>query len=265
MKKITLFLIIIIVCLPFAGFSEAKAQAPYPQIKVTYFQATPQALVPEVRNSGTLYLELDLNGFELEDLDEGRISIQNRDGTVYKISNIWSCQDQICTWNQYLPIEAVDVWVDVLGSIEWEGWGPWEVGVNDGLRKKEDVTQITFSVNDPLYNDWEGLYNPTWDWSVAGSPEWAASQWFVNNKVDIKILTNCSGHGDNHNGLFQWEDVPPFPSKFGNGVYRQWLKEPSSILQWEIKGTIGNWWTQTGETLGPTCWNNLIFLPLINK
>jgi len=167
MKKITLFLIIIIVCLPFAGFSEAKAQAPYPQIKVTYFQATPQALVPEVRNSGTLYLELDLNGFELEDLDEGRISIQNRDGTVYKISNIWSCQDQICTWNQYLPIEAVDVWVDVLGSIEWEGWGPWEVGVNDGLRKKEDVTQITFSVNDPLYNDWEGLYNPTWDWSVA--------------------------------------------------------------------------------------------------
>lgn len=266
MKKILLALITIVLSLgSFVSFTEVRAQVSYPEITVTYFEATPQALAPEVRNSGTLYLELNLNGYNLEDLDGGRVSVQNRDGTVNKISNIWSCQDQVCAWSAYIPIEAVDIWIDVLGTIEWEGWGPWEIGYNDGLRKKEDITQISFSIDDPLYKDWEGLYDPTWDWSVVGSPNWAATQWFEHNRVDIEINTNCNGHGTNHNGIFYWEDVPALPSMFGNGVFRQWVKEPLSEVQWEVKSTIGDYWSQTGETLGPTCWNSLIFLPLIYK
>lgn len=260
--------LVIVTSFYFVGFSEVdvEAQAPYPQIRVTYFEATPQALLPEVRNSGTIYLELNLNGFDLEDLDGGQLSIQKRDGSIFKAGNSWSCQDQgMCTRNLYLPIEVVGIWVDVTIPIGWEGWGPWEVGYNEGIRKKEDVTQITFTINDPLYNDWEGLYDPTWDWAVVGSPDWASTQWFGHNKVNIKINTNCSGHGTNHNGNFYWENVPTLPSMFGNGVFRQWVKEPLSPVQWEIKGTIGNWWTQNGETLGPVCWDNLIFLPLITN
>jgi hypothetical protein len=236
-----------------------------PIIEVTSFQGTPQALLPEVRNSGTIVITVNLGDYDLSSLNEGRVTIRDYDGTETTLSNLWRCQnDKICTWEQYLLFDVEYIYIQTQTPTLWIGSGPWESSYSPfGLHKKEQITQVTFSINDPVYNDWEGLYDPTWEWSVVGSPDWAADQWFEHNKVNIKINTNCNGHGTNHSGLFYWENVPTLPSMFGNGVFRQWVKEPLSPVQWEIKGTIGNWWTQNGETLGPVCWDNLTFLPLV--
>ena len=267
MKKVCfMFMVFVLFLGIFFPMESVKANT-IPIIEVVGFQGTPQALVPEVRNSGTITLSVNLGDYDLESLNKGKVTVRNYDGTETVLTNIWQCQsDDICTWEQYLAFEVEYVFIQTQTPILWLGSGPWEGSYQPfGIHKVEQITSITFSVNDPLYRDWDGLYYPTWDWAVVGEPEWAASQWFEYNRVSIEISTNCNGHATNHEGIFAWEDVPTLPSMFGNGVYRQWVKEPLSTVEWKMEGTVGNLWSQNGETLGPTCWNNLTFLPLINN
>jgi len=264
MKKCLFFVLVIFLVGIFAFPTNVQANT-IPVIEVTNFQGTPQTLTPEIRNSGDITLTLNLGDYDLSSLDYGKVTIRYYDGTEFIIRNLWRCEENLCTWDAYIPDDVEYIYINTQTPTQWIGLEPWEGSYEPyGIHKKEQVTNITFFINDPLYSDWDGLYDPTWEWSVVGSPEWAANQWFVNNRVDITIFTNCSGHGDNHGGLFAWEDVPPF-LLFGNGVFRQWVKEPISPVQWEIRGTVGNMWIQTGRTSGPVCWNSLTYLPLINK
>jgi hypothetical protein len=229
-----------------------------------YFEGTPQTLYPEIRNSGTLHLTMNLGDYSLENLDNGNMTFRNYDETTtYKVGSLWDCNEDTCELEVYIPIDIEHVYIESTSPILWIGYGPWVgTSIYNGIRKTEMITEIEFSVSDPQFNNWEEEYNPTWDWQLTASPKWAADQWFNRNTVSIDILTNCNGHADNHAGLFYWEEVTT-ESTFGNGVYRQWLMSPLETIGYQITGE-GNW-TQTGETLGPTCWNSLIFLPMVKN
>ncbi|OGC51759.1 hypothetical protein A2982_00555 [candidate division WWE3 bacterium RIFCSPLOWO2_01_FULL_39_13] len=230
---------------------------------VAEFAGTPQYWAPEIFNSGTMTLTLKLGDAGFDQLDSGQMTIRSRTSGVFKLRNAWVCDGKTCLWVMYLPQSTDELWIETPVQVDWTGFGAWKVrSAQDGLYKSEDATQILLRVSPPVYRDWGGQFNPTWDWALVAEPQWAAAQWLWWDQVRVEIRTTCSGHGDNHQGLFKWIGVPPW-GKFGNGVYRNWLHEPLEQVDWYIDHPGG--WSMIGTTYGPTCWGGITYLPLASR
>lgn len=248
---------------PFSNWVDFHPLAPTaPQVRVENFKGTPQWHQPEIFNSGTLTVTIDLNGHVWSELNEGKVHFRTEDGRVDELRSMWKQREgNIWEWAQYIPFNVVEVWVETELPLEIEGFGPWTVNEsNNGVVKTEQVSTLNFALEGPYYNDWSGQYNPTWSWRLVVNPSWAANQYpWLDTK--ITVATNCNGHADNHEGNFYWDGVSN-DQIFGNGAYRQWVMIPSV----ETSATISAaGWQETVPTQGPSCWNSISYLPAVSR
>jgi hypothetical protein len=232
----------------------------------TQFQGTPQHGAPVILNSGTVTLTLT-GASALDALDHGQMTIRNESGSAYKLPNTWmQTGAETWQWVQYIPDGVAELTIDTNEPISWMDFGPWATNPQrNGVLLTEKATQIQIFIGNPLYRDWEGLYDPTWDWTLEATPAtaWAASQWPWWSEIVIKLDTSCNGKANNHGGVFSWQSDGTYTGiTFGNGVYRSWLREPLSEVIWRV--SAGNW-EQNGVTHGPTCWTNKINFPIVAR
>jgi len=243
-------------------------------VKVCIYQPTLdyQQKLPLSLNSGTLTLILNPGDFEFpDDFDQGRVWVQYASSTHRIEWNGWEEEsDGTWTWDMYFSQSVQAVWIDTFpyDLIVWTGFGPWEaaqVGYTySGIHKTGEVTEINFTVEEPIFRDWTGIGNPTVDWPVTAEPAWAVESYAQSGDLNFKVETSCSGFGDNHAGLFKWQTELATENTFGNGIFREHLLEPLVLSTWTLSrpdGTI----LASGDTLAPLCAESILRLPLIMK
>lgn len=112
--------------------------------------------------------------------------------------------------------------------------------------------EVTVNPN-PNYRDYNGEYDPTWDWTFNVTGEANYFPWVIS------ISTNCNGKAGNHNGNFAWTIDSLYGQNsgtIGNWVQKEWVRNPLSDLSYTVKRDNGET-IKTGTLKGPTCYDTL--------
>jgi len=272
MKKLLVALIVLVIAGGLYIPAEAAEETLTTPVISISFQGTPQWGELKIINTGTIILTLDPASHPFPGhFDNGRVWYKTYTGT-YRIDwNGWVIQpDNTYVWEMSLPSNVQQIWIDTFpfNLVHWEGYGPWvpaTVGYTySGIQKTEQETKITISVNEPLFQDWTGIGDPTVDWPVTAEPAWAVESYAKSGELNFQVETSCSGFGDNHGGLFEWNVALATENTFGNGIFREHLLEPLVSSTWTLSrpdGTI----LASGETLAPSCAESILRLPVVMK